>query len=89
MKELDVSKCCINDKILNIMMTQGMKNISNNADLFYNNLIRLDLSNNDLTDLCFISLSIFVTNTPYLSDLILNNNRIKLLSTSAFKREDK
>ncbi len=70
-------------------MSQGLNNVRNNADIFYNNLIRLNLSNNDLTDLCFISLSVFVANTPYLSDLILNNNRIKLLSTSAFKKQDK
>lgn len=55
----------------------------------YENLMNLDLSDNSLTDACFISLSLLSSFAPHLSNIFLNKNRIKLLSISAFKKEGK
>lgn len=52
----------------------------------YQSLMKLNLSNNQLTDVCFISLSILASVSPLLSNIILDNNYIKLLSISAFKK---
>jgi Leucine-rich repeat (LRR) protein len=52
----------------------------------YENLIKLDLSRNYLTDLCFVPLIGLAQNAPKLSDLCLSNNKIKLQPLSSFKR---
>lgn len=55
----------------------------------YENLVKLDLSYNELTDMSFLTLSVFFGYTPKLADLCLAGNRIKLETIAQLKKQEK